>query len=161
MIYFIECSGRVKVGFSEDPWRRVSKVAADSPFPCTLIGVMSGDRSVETHVQKQWKHLHCHREWFAASKEFLVWISDNALIRKEKTLPKSGDERKPHNEMCGLIVKRGEKIKIARECGVTPAAVAQWLKVPAEYCAIVSNITGHDRQVLRPDIFSSTSASIQ
>ncbi|MGO8242977.1 GIY-YIG nuclease family protein [Rhizobium johnstonii] len=148
MIYFIECSGRIKVGFSANPWQRVNKVSADAPFPCTLIGVMKGDRVKEALVHAQWRHLHCHREWFAASKDFLAWISENAIER-----PDEGDER-AKGELCGLPVARGDKVKIAKECGVTPGAVTQWHKVPAEYCAIVSRITGLDLQILRPDIFA-------
>jgi DNA-binding transcriptional regulator YdaS (Cro superfamily) len=60
--------------------------------------------------------------------------------------------------MCGLEVRRGARTRIAKECGLTPSAIAQWHKVPAEYCAIVSSITGHDVQVLRPDIFSRAAA---
>lgn len=148
MIYFIECSGRIKVGFSADPWQRVNKVSADAPFPCTLIGVMPGDRTKEALVHLQWRHLHCHREWFAGSKDFLAWISENAVERK------AGAVERVKGSMCGLPVERGDKVKIAKECGVTPGAVTQWHKVPAEYCAIVSRITGLDLQVLRPDIFT-------
>lgn len=156
MIYFIECIGRVKIGFSLDPYNRLNKVAADAPFPCAIIGVVSGDRSMEADIQARWKHLHCHREWFAASKELLDWVAKNTSVRptKKGRMRKSGDERKPHGEMCGFTVKRGTKGQIARECGLTPPAIAQWKKVPAEYCEIVSRITGLDLQILRPDIFT-------
>lgn len=147
MIYFIKCRGRVKVGFSEDPWRRMYKVSADAPFPCELIGVMDGDRAEEARIHAKWDHLHCHREWFKASAEFLGWIASAAVVKREV------EGRKPHGEMCGLTVKRGSKIQIARECGITPGAVSQWQKVPAEFCSTVSRITGIEPAVLRPDLF--------
>lgn len=148
MIYFIECSGRVKVGFSANPWQRMNKVSADAPFPCTLIGVMRGERDTEALIHAQWRHLHCHREWFAASKDFISWISENAIENPgEKTERSKGAIK-------GFKVPRGGKVKIARECGVTPAAVTQWHKVPAEYCSVVSRITGLGLHVLRPDIFA-------
>lgn len=149
MIYFIECSGRVKVGFSENPWARLGKVATDAPFPCELIGVADGDRSVEATIHDQWRHLRCHGEWFAASTDFLTWISENA------TEQPADHHARVKGIMAGFTIARGKKVIIAKECGVTPATVSQWQKVPAEYCEIISRITGIEKKHLRPDIFAN------
>lgn len=148
MIYFIECSGRIKVGFSLNPWARMSKVSADSPFPCALIGVMTGDRRKEALVHAMWHHLHRHGEWFSATEELRAWVGENATERQQP-----GPE-KTKGALCGLPIGHGDKRKIAKACGITAPAVTQWRKVPAEYCSIVSSITGLDLQVLRPDIFT-------
>jgi len=148
VIYFIECSGRVKVGFSENPWARVRKVAADAPFPCELVGVMAGGRNEEASIHDRWRHLHCHREWFAASSDFLAWIRENATERQ------AGNTGNGKGAIAGFAIARGKKVIIDRECGVTPGAVSQWQKVPAEYCDVISRITGIDKKHLRPDIFA-------
>jgi hypothetical protein len=148
VIYFIECSGRVKVGFSANPWQRVNKVSADAPFPCTLIGVMTGDRTKEALIHIKWRPLHRHGEWFDATEEFRAWIGKNATEQQQS------QPEKIKGSLCGLPIGHGDKRKIAKACGVSAPAVTQWRKVPAEYCSIVSRITGLDLQILRPDIFA-------
>lgn len=147
MIYFIECNDRVKVGFSENPWARMSKVSADAPYPCALIGVMHGDRKHEALIHAAWGHIHRHGEWFDLSEEFRAWIGENAIERQQSR------PARIWGSLCGLPIGRGVKRKIAKECGITPPAVTQWQRVPAEYCSIVSRITGLALEDLRPDIF--------
>lgn len=54
---------------------------------------------------------------------------------------------------------RGTRSRIARECNVTPGAVTQWKRVPAEYVRKVEGITGISRHVLRTDVFGKKSES--
>lgn len=51
--------------------------------------------------------------------------------------------------------KRGMLAKVARECGITRAAVVKWSQVPAERVVAVEAATGIPRQSLRPDIFAT------
>lgn len=30
-VYAVECAGRIKIGFSEDPGKRFNKIASDAP----------------------------------------------------------------------------------------------------------------------------------
>lgn len=155
MIYFIECAGRVKIGFSEKPNLRLNKIAADAPFPCSLLGVIAGDQKTEADIQERWRHLRCHREWFAAGREFLAWISENtSQYRSEK-------QYKRYSEVCGFQVQRGVVGKIAKACGVTSPSVSQWKRIPAEHCLKVSEIIGVDAEVLRPDIFTLQLGGVQ
>lgn len=155
MIYFIECSGRIKVGFSLNPWARMSKVSADSPFPCTLIGVMLGDRKKEAQIHVKWWHLHRHGEWFNATEDFRAWIGENATERQQL------QPEKIKGALCGLPIGHGDKRRIAKACGVSAPAVTQWRKVPAEYCSVISRITGLALQELRPDIFTDRAIAIE
>jgi hypothetical protein len=156
MIYFIECSGRVKVGFSLDPKARVRKIEADAPFPCALIGVIAGDRQTEDSIHSRWSHLRCHGEWFAASSEFLKWIEENTEEQQRRVNVDRGKSK-----LCGVQVRRGDLTRIAAAVGVTRGAVSQWRKIPAEYCHAVSDITGHPVWVLRPDIFGAMQGGVQ
>lgn len=155
MIYFIECSGRIKIGFSLDAKSRLSKISADAPFPCVLLGVINGDRATEAELQAKWRHLHCHREWFAAASELVSWIAENAADQ-DPAISKRGK-----GAICGLPIKRGLKTVIAHECGVSPGAVSQWQKVPAEYCETIARITGISTAVLRPDVFGVADGRLQ
>lgn len=156
MIYFIECAGRIKIGFSLKPDARFRKINVEAPFACELLGVVDGDRKLESGLHAQWAHLRCHGEWFAASKELCEWIGANA----KKSARRSGDNGK--SAICGIPVKRGDKLRVAKALGITPGAVSQWAKIPAEYCGIISDITGHPLDALRPDVFGGIiSGSVQ
>lgn len=147
MIYFIECAGRIKIGFSVDPKIRLNKIAADAPYPCKMLGIIIGDREIEKEIHARWNHLHCHREWFAASKELLTWISENC------SSPDAVIYGKSHRAISQFEIRHGLKRIIAKECGVTCGAVSQWHKIPAEYCATISRVTGIAVSDLRPDLF--------
>lgn len=55
--------------------------------------------------------------------------------------------------------KRGAMAAAARGVGVSKQAVAQWLRVPAEYLPAVERATGISRHELRPDICPSPAAA--
>lgn len=48
---------------------------------------------------------------------------------------------------------RGRRVALAEGLGVTPGAVSQWDRVPAERVLDVERLTGIPRKMLRPDIF--------
>lgn len=53
-----------------------------------------------------------------------------------------------------IKAERGRLTKLAIDLDVTPGAIAQWRKVPAERVRAVSSATGIKPHELRPDIFS-------
>jgi transcriptional regulator with XRE-family HTH domain len=50
--------------------------------------------------------------------------------------------------------QRGLAAEIARECGVSRAAVYQWSKVPAHHAIRVARLLNVDVRRVRPDIFN-------
>jgi Putative antitoxin of bacterial toxin-antitoxin system, YdaS/YdaT len=48
---------------------------------------------------------------------------------------------------------RGTRKKLAVILGVTPGAISQWKRVPAERVLDVERATGVSRHTLRPDIY--------
>src|SRR5690348_1306221 len=47
--------------------------------------------------------------------------------------------------------------ELARKIGIAQPSVSNWARVPAERVVIVEEITGVDRALLRPDLFTNTS----
>ncbi|WP_082511553.1 transcriptional regulator [Devosia sp. Leaf420] len=47
----------------------------------------------------------------------------------------------------------GSASELARRLGIKPAAVLQWVRVPAERCLEVERVTGVSRHELRPDVY--------
>lgn len=54
--------------------------------------------------------------------------------------------------MAHIRARRGLLAKLARDLGITSAAVSMWDRVPAERLPEVEASTGIPRHVLRPDI---------
>jgi pyruvate kinase len=53
------------------------------------------------------------------------------------------------------LEERGRLTALANAIGVTPSAIAQWNRVPAERARAVSQFTGIALVDLRPDIFEA------
>lgn len=56
---------------------------------------------------------------------------------------------------------RGARKKLAIILGVTPGAISQWKRIPAERVLDVERATGVSRHTLRPDIYPPSSGPEQ
>ncbi len=63
-VYFIECSGRIKVGFSTDVQSRLRKFSTGSAFKFSLIGAIDGTKALERAIHQQLAVHRAHGEWF-------------------------------------------------------------------------------------------------
>lgn len=52
-----------------------------------------------------------------------------------------------------LKAERGRTNQLAQFIGISPEAISQWERVPANRVAKVESFTGISRHALRPDIF--------
>lgn len=67
-IYFVECAGRVKVGFSTEPAKRLTAIQANAPHPVELLALFETTDLVTEFVLHGWLNAHrLHFEWFAAA----------------------------------------------------------------------------------------------
>ena len=57
-----------------------------------------------------------------------------------------------------LLRKQFKASEIGRALGITPQAVSQWDKVPAERIVELEGFTGIPREKLRPDLYRSEAA---
>jgi hypothetical protein len=74
-IYAIRCMGRVKIGFSTDPFRRFFGIKTSSPDACVLLGYEAGDMAREAELHDRFKDYRTHGEWFelkGAVAEYVV-----------------------------------------------------------------------------------------
>jgi hypothetical protein len=78
MIYFIEAMGLVKIGYSNNPKRRLQMLATGCPAPCTLLAVRDGDQRDERELHRKFSHLRSHGEWFRLTSKLRDFIRDNA-----------------------------------------------------------------------------------
>lgn len=89
MIYFVTARevGRVKIGFSENPRARFSKICSDSPFPLALERVCEGDEVEESDLHALFESARLQGEWFRITPEIEAHMATlKAPAKRERSL---------------------------------------------------------------------------
>lgn len=156
MIYMIEAPalGLCKVGYAVKPEARLAAGQAFIPSPVKLAAVRDGSRKLEKVVHRLCYHLRAHGEWFHRPDEVrqhFFAAQEPPSERWRSTAPAT---------ICTKIIRdAGGPAKLAaclNEAGgkpITPQAVSQWRRVPAERVIAIEAICGVSRHEVRPDIF--------
>lgn len=120
-IYAIECSERIKIGFSKNPEKRFYKIASDAPAPCALLGYWPGDAADELEVHTKFNAIRSHGEWFTATAELLTFIARHAVPMPKK--------------LRRFTIKKGDKpLAVWRKtAGLTQTELGQALGVGASF----------------------------
>jgi hypothetical protein len=65
-VYFVVCrhAAMVKIGWSQQPARRLSDLQTGSPLPLVLAGSFAGTKWDETNVHREVWQDRSHREWY-------------------------------------------------------------------------------------------------
>ncbi|WP_375272074.1 GIY-YIG nuclease family protein [Sphingomonas sp.] len=77
MIYCITAPslGLVKIGFSDNPRGRFSKLQSDSPVALTLERVTEGDVASEKALHRRFAAFAVRGEWFMQTAEIVTWMA--------------------------------------------------------------------------------------
>ena len=123
-VYAIECSGRVKLGFSGRPDLRLNKISSDAPFPCEMLGFWPGTIADEQELHRRFADVRAHGEWFALTLALRAFIADK-MGPAEATEAVSFDApeidlRKARRQL-GL-----SQIEMAQRLGVHQGTISRW-----------------------------------
>ena len=77
-VYFIRCADAIKIGFSQNPWARLTSLQTALPSKATLIGHIPGSVELEKALHKRFEHLKTTGEWFKATPEIMTYIDSVA-----------------------------------------------------------------------------------
>ena len=78
LIYFIRCecpTGFIKIGFAEDPQRRLLGLRTSCPYPLSLIAQLPGSIEEEHAIQKRFAAANVGGEWFRPVPELLEFMA--------------------------------------------------------------------------------------
>jgi hypothetical protein len=80
-VYFVQApaNGKIKIGTTQDPRRRLVDLMKGSPVPLEPLGVVRGGINVERQLHVRFGHCHSHGEWFEGSTDLLAYIEARAL----------------------------------------------------------------------------------
>lgn len=79
-VYFVECAGFVKIGYSLDPRRRALAYGVMNPLDCVLLGSIPGGKLREREVQDLFTDVYHRGEWFRLTDDVRSRIA--ALIQE-------------------------------------------------------------------------------
>jgi len=116
MIYFIQegDNGPVKIGFSNDPGRRLQQLKTGSSKPLKLLAVIEGDANKEKELHASFQEFHISGEWFKPVTEIFLYISSMAPgtfkivecpVCEMQYLPNVAEDVQAHTERHALILK--------------------------------------------------------
>lgn len=68
-VYFIECAGRIKIGYAKDVRDRIRALSTGAAHNLTLLGTIDGSVHYERAIHARLKHLRQRGEWFVDCDE--------------------------------------------------------------------------------------------
>lgn len=85
-VYFIRCqtTGLVKIGLSDNPWSRLSKIQSDNPGELDMLAIAGGGRDFEAAVHRMFGPDHVRGEWFKWSPALAAFIDTLPAVIKPK-----------------------------------------------------------------------------
>lgn len=95
MIYFIQTkeSGKIKIGYSTSPDKRIKDLQIANPEKLELIGLLKGSKDYEKQIHQKFEELNIHGEWFDPGNKLLEFIHKHAKLPDKNVICKiSQDE---------------------------------------------------------------------
>src|SRR6266446_5528443 len=90
VIYFIQnaANSHIKIGFTDKPVRRRrSNLQTGNSAKLMLLGMMQGDKAVETDLHKRFADAHVLGDWFRPVPgilQFIIRASAEGLLKEEQ-----------------------------------------------------------------------------
>jgi hypothetical protein len=80
-VYFIEAVGlsRIKIGYSDDPEKRLRQLATGSPISLRIFARMPGNQVMEREIHARFAHLKVDNEWFHFTDDIRTYIEKNCI----------------------------------------------------------------------------------
>lgn len=119
MVYFIECVGRVKIGYSTDVKSRMYQLATSAPRRLTLIATIPGSPQFERAIHR---HLAAHRtngEWFTDCAAVRAAISC-LIVRGPHAIGFVEEDSVPAHTASPVQIAITNLIKVKRPPGTRP-----------------------------------------
>jgi len=74
-IYFIKLKNTVKIGFSKNPWARLSQLKCGMPYEPELICSVNGSMDEEKELHSLFEEYQINREWFDLKGDLKAFIN--------------------------------------------------------------------------------------
>lgn len=111
MIYFIQHTDFIKIGYTKEIHKRLNQLQVSCPVKLKVLGLIPGTFEDESKHHIMFEHLRSHGEWFSADQEIIDFIA------KQNTdlMWKHGFQEQEYNEM-GILkeCRKRERLSLER-----------------------------------------------
>jgi DNA-binding transcriptional regulator YiaG len=145
--------GRVKIGWSNDPFRRLAKISSDCPSAASLLGLIPATRKQEAEAHELLRPWRVNREWFLHEGAVIAFVE---MLPRPR--PKAVFAPKAHDQRLTLWRKANGYTSgaFAELLGVDRVTVHRWengtRKPAARHLPRIAEITGIPASEMRPDL---------
>lgn len=168
-VYFVECLGRIKVGFSKDVTRRLADLSTSAPGRLSLIAKIEGSVGLERAIHNRLLAHRVSQEWFEdcpTVRDLIAQlIADGPCVLGYSETPSPPRQVRPsHRELIDALRELaeprpvGDRIKaaISRAARATGLPYARAFNV---WYGRARRIDAHEAQQIRDAITSKRAVS--
>lgn len=159
-VYVVESgSGLLKIGFTNDPRRRLTMLRTSSPERLTLLGVVPGTMAHEKAIHELLHPWQVAREWFRPCRAMQPLIDGLVPLSEGRTWDIPADA---HPLRAWRLSRQLTGLQVCAMIGVSKGEWSRWERghrpIVATRVLEIEALTGVSRHVLRPDIYGPVPA---
>ena len=77
MIYFLKANDKIKIGYADDPSKRIPSIQTSSPFELEVLLIIDGNYDKERELHKKFQKHRTQGEWFDLEGPIQTFIKEN------------------------------------------------------------------------------------
>ena len=77
MIYFLKANDKIKIGYADDPSKRIPSIQTSSPFELEVLLIIDGNYDKERELYKKFQKHRTQGEWFDLEGPIQTFIKEN------------------------------------------------------------------------------------
>ncbi len=119
--------GRVKIGWSADPLRRLNKINSDCPQAAILLGVIEATKKQEAEIHSLLNRWRLTGEWFCLEGAVTAFVS---ALPKPRPRPARTAHPRPGNSLslCAWLTENATQSQFAKQVGCSQSHLCLILK---------------------------------
>lgn len=137
-VYFAECNGAIKIGFTATLAKRITHLQTASAFPVTLIDAVAGDRATEQALHRKLDAFRLEGEWFKDCPEVRAAIQNS--LNNFPAIPagqRATRKRRKFADVAKVLWPKKPAAHLAGIAGVNMRTAERWLSGECEPPAVV------------------------
>ena len=83
MIYFIKANEKVKIGYADDPSKRIPSIQTSNPYELEVLLIIEGNYDKESELHKRFLKYKTSGEWFGFVEPIKTFIKDNIELDRK------------------------------------------------------------------------------
>jgi len=83
MIYFLKANDKVKIGYADDPSKRIPEIQTSNPFELEVLLIIDGNYDKESELHKRFEKHRTSGEWFELEEPIQSFIKENLELDRK------------------------------------------------------------------------------